>query len=257
MIFINILISNDDGIQSPGIESLVKVLHKDHKVIVAAPATQQSAMAHALTVRKRLYVEHYAPLEEKYGVEALMISGTPTDCVKLYMEGIAEEKIDLVISGINNGSNLGTDILYSGTLGAALEGHIHGVPAIALSLDYKAELTFDFVAETFVKKMEKLMKLSDKPQLLNINFPKKLKEDYKWYWAKQGVRDYENAFIPNTDDDGRLYYWVGGEIIDTGNSADTDIELANAGNITVTPILMNWCDFKILDNNSGKTINLE
>lgn len=257
MIFINILISNDDGIQSPGIESLVKVLHKEHKVIVAAPATQQSAMAHALTVRKRLYVEHYAPLEEKYGIEALMISGTPTDCVKLYMEGIAKEKIDLVISGINNGSNLGTDILYSGTLGAALEGYIHRVPAIALSLDYKAELTFDFVAETFVKKMGKLMNLSDKPQLLNVNFPKKLKADYNWYWAKQGVRDYENAFIPNTDDEGKLYYWVGGEIIDTGNSADTDIELANAGNITVMPVLMNWCDFKILDNNSGKTINLE
>lgn len=257
MIFIRILISNDDGIQSPGIEALVKVLHKEHKVIVAAPATQQSAMAHALTVRKRLYVEHYAPLEEKYGVEALMVSGTPTDCVKLYMEGIAKGKIDLVISGINNGSNLGTDILYSGTLGAALEGNIHGVHAIALSLDYKAELTFDFVAETFVKKMEKLMKLSDKPQLLNVNFPKKLKADYNWYWAKQGVRDYENAFIPNTDDEGKLYYWVGGEIIDTGNSADTDIELANAGNITVTPVLMNWCDFKILDNNSGKTINLE
>ena len=257
MIFIRILISNDDGIQSPGIEALVKVLHKEHKVIVAAPATQQSAMAHALTVRKRLYVGHYAPLEEKYGVEALMVSGTPTDCVKLYMEGIAKEKIDLVISGINNGSNLGTDILYSGTLGAALEGNIHGVHAIALSLDYKAELTFDFVAETFVKKMEKLMKLSDKPQLLNVNFPKKLKADYNWYWAKQGVRDYENAFIPNTDDEGKLYYWVGGEIIDTGNSADTDIELANAGNITVTPVLMNWCDFKILDNNSGKTINLE
>lgn len=257
MIFIRILISNDDGIQSPGIEALVKVLHKEHKVIVAAPATQQSAMAHALTVRKRLYVEHYAPLEEKYGVEALMVSGTPTDCVKLYMEGIAKEKIDLVISGINNGSNLGTDILYSGTLGAALEGNIHGVHAIALSLDYKAELTFDFVAETFVKKMEKLMNLSDKPQLLNVNFPKKLKADYNWYWAKQGVRDYENAFIPNTDDEGKLYYWVGGEIIDTGNSADTDIELANAGNITVTPVLMNWCDFKILDNNSGKTINLE
>lgn len=255
MIFIRILISNDDGIQSPGIEALVKVLHKEHKVIVAAPATQQSAMAHALTVRKRLYVEHYAPLEEKYGVEALMVSGTPTDCVKLYMEGIAKEKIDLVISGINNGSNLGTDILYSGTLGAALEGNIHGVHAIALSLDYKAELTFDFVAETFVKKMEKLMNLSDKPQLLNVNFPKKLKADYNWYWAKQGVRDYENAFIPNTDDEGKLYYWVGGEIIDTGNSADTDIELANAGNITVTPVLMNWCDFKILDNNSGKTIN--
>ena len=121
MIFIRILISNDDGIQSPGIEALVKVLHKEHKVIIAAPVTQQSAMAHALTVRKRLYVEHYAPLEEKYGVEALMVSGTPTDCVKLYMEGIAKEKIDLVISGINNGSNLGTDILYSGTLGAALE----------------------------------------------------------------------------------------------------------------------------------------
>ena len=257
MIFIRILISNDDGIQSPGIEALVKVLHKEHKVIVAAPVTQQSAMAHALTVRKRLYVEHYAPLEEKYGVEALMVSGTPTDCVKLYMEGIAKEKIDLVISGINNGSNLGTDILYSGTLGAALEGNIHGVHAIALSLGYKAELTFDFVAETFVKKMEKLMKLSDKPQLLNVNFPKKLKADYNWYWAKQGVRDYENAFIPNTDDEGKLYYWVGGEIIDTGNSADTDIELANAGNITVTPVLMNWCDFKILDNNSGKTINLE
>ena len=141
-----ILITNDDGIQSPGLEALVKVLHKEHEVIVAAPASQQSAKAHAITVRERLYVEEYAPLQDAYGIKALAISGTPADTVKLYVEGIIQRnpalKPDLVISGINDGSNVGTDILYSGTIGAATEGYVQGVNGLAVSLDYNAEYDF-------------------------------------------------------------------------------------------------------------------
>lgn len=249
-----ILLSNDDGIQAPGLEALLKALTLRHEVIVAAPAKQQSAMAHALSVQTKLYVDNYAPFQEKYGVVALQIAGTPTDCVKLYLEGIADEMPDLVLSGINNGSNLGTDILYSGTLGAALEGHIHGIPAIAVSLDYKPEITFDFVAKEINKNLKKLLSLSDTPQLLNINFPKKLRDGYQWIWAEQGIRDYANAFKPHRDIDGRRFYFVGGEVMQQDNTPCSDIVLQEQGNITVTPIRRFWDDKVFLGNKLGKQV---
>lgn len=249
-----ILLSNDDGIQAPGLEALLKVLTLQHQVIVAAPATQQSAKAHALSVRSRLYVDNYAPFQEKYGVVALQIGGTPTDCVKLYLEGIAEEMPDLVISGINDGSNLGTDILYSGTLGAALEGFIHGIPAMAVSLDYNPEISFDFVAGEVSKNLQKLLSLSPVPQLLNINFPKKLRQDHQWIWAEQGIRDYANAFNPHRDADGRLYYFVGGEVMEQENTPVSDIVLQEQGNITVTPIRSFWQDDAFLQGRLGRQV---
>lgn len=249
-----ILVSNDDGIQSPGIEAIVKALSLRHEVIVAAPSTQQSAKSQALTVQQKLYVDNYAPFQEKYGLTALSIGGTPADCVKLYLEGLAEEMPDLVISGINNGSNLGTDILYSGTLGAAREGFIHNIPSIGLSLDYDSELTFDFVAKEFVKHMKEILALSKENQLLNINFPKKLKEGYQWVWAKQGKRDYANAFVPHKDSDGRRYYYVAGDILDEGNDELTDIVLGNSGNVTVTPILADMTDYTFVREKLGQKV---
>ena len=109
-----ILLANDDGVEAPGIEALVKALYKEHEVIVSAPAQQQSGMSHAMTLGRRLYIECYQPFMDKYGVRAWRVYGTPADSVKAYLEGINEAKPDVVISGINDCHNLGTDNIYSG-----------------------------------------------------------------------------------------------------------------------------------------------
>ncbi len=256
-----ILISNDDGIQSRGIEALVMALYREHEVIVAAPAGQQSAKAHAITVRDRLYVEHYQPLEKQYGIQALSIAGTPADTVKLYLEGIIRrEKAlmpDVVISGINDGSNLGTDILYSGTVGAAAEGFVQGVDSLAVSLEYNAGYAFDFVAKCVADKLPELLAgRADKSggqdrQLLNINFPQKLAPDYKWVWCRQGVRDYCNAYECQQAEDGHIFYTVGGTPLVTGNSQDTDVAVTCRGDIAITPLKLDKTDFSVLQSRAG------
>lgn len=253
-----ILISNDDGIQSRGIEALVMALYREHEVIVAAPAGQQSAKAHAITVRDRLYVEHYQPLEKQYGIQALSIAGTPADTVKLYLEGIIRrEKAlmpDVVISGINDGSNLGTDILYSGTVGAATEGFVQGVDSLAVSLEYNAGYEFDFVAKCVADRLPELLAGREDEsgrQLLNINFPQQLAPDYKWVWCRQGVRDYCNAYERQQAEDGRIFYTVGGTPLVTGNSEDTDVAVACRGNIAITPLKLDKTDFSVLQSRAG------
>ena len=245
-----ILITNDDGIQSSGLEALVRALHKNHQIVVAAPAAQQSAKAHAITVRERLYVDEYAPLKDAYGIQALAIGGTPADTVKLYMEGIIKRdaalKPDLVISGINDGSNVGTDILYSGTIGAATEGYVQGINALAVSLDYNAEYSFDVAAEKIAEKLPQLFPHDCERKLLNVNFPKKMAEQAKWLWCRQGVRDYANAYQPQHDECGRLYYIVGGGPLDGGNPMDTDVMVTASGNIAVTPLQLERTNYENL-----------
>lgn len=253
-----ILISNDDGVQSAGIAALVKVLHGEHEIVVAAPAGQQSAKAHAITVRDKLYVESYEPLQKKYGIKALAITGTPADTVKLYLEGILQgkpdEMPDLVLSGINDGSNVGTDLLYSGTLGAASEGFVHGIQSIAVSLDYNAELSFEEAAELFKAMLPTLLKASSKKQLLNVNFPAKLQRPCRWYWSAQGIRDYDNAYVPQRDEQGRLYYTVGGTPLDVGNAQGSDVLVTQAGHVSVTPLMLNKTDWHFLEGCFGKEL---
>lgn len=242
-----ILISNDDGIRSKGLEALVKALYREHEVIVAAPAGQQSAKAHAITVRERLYVEEYQPLRDKYGIAAFAIDGTPADTVKLYMEGIIRKDSallpDLVLAGINDGSNLGTDILYSGTIGAAAEGFVQGIDAAAVSLEYNAEYSFDFAAELFVKKLPELFDSRSERQLLNVNFPQKLLKNYEWIWCRQGIRDYCNAYKRQQDEDGRIFYTVGGEPLPDADNDGTDVMAVSRGNISVTPLRLDKTDY--------------
>lgn len=253
-----ILISNDDGVQSPGIEALVKHLYREHSVVVAAPAGQQSAKAHAITIGQPLFVDEYLPLKETYGIEAYAISGTPADSVKLYLEGILgnnpDEYPDIVISGINNGSNLGTDLLYSGTVGAALEGLVHGIRSIAVSLNYNSAIPFDDVAKAVISKLDVLLDKMDKPGVLNVNFPVNYNDNPQWIWATQGVRDYENAYLPKYSEDGRLYYMVEGYIIDEGNNNLSDVALCNAGNITVTPVTVSMADREALGSKAGSQL---
>ena len=153
-----ILISNDDGIQAKGLESLVKAFcARKHTVIVSAPARQQSGMAHALNVGRPLELVRGEELAAKYGIEAWAVDGTPTDSVKLYLEALAEEKPDVVVSGINHGANLATDILYSGTVGAAMEGMLHDIASFAVSMDVDSTISYEEAAEEFATILERVM----------------------------------------------------------------------------------------------------
>lgn len=225
-IYLRILLSNDDGIEAEGIEALVRALYKDHEVIVAAPMHQQSGMAHALTVGAPIEVAENARLQKKYGIKALAIAGTPTDAVKIYLEALAgDAKPDLVVSGINHGANLATDILYSGTVGAAI----------------------------FADDLPKFLDHENKKLCFyNINFPKRLKDGQAQYvFGRQGKRDYINAFKKEMKA-GKTYYTISGEIYDSDKGSATDIYATEAGFISVTPLIIDMSDYVALEDRLQK-----
>lgn len=237
-----ILLTNDDGIEGVGLWAMARALSKKFEVVISAPMTQQSGMAHALTFRKRVEVKK---IDSEF--ETWAIAGTPTDCVKIYMEAIDREKnIGAVISGINNGANLATDVLYSGTVGAALEGFLHEIPALAVSRDVHSEIPFADVAEVATNFFAE--KISDEKNFFyNMNFPKKYRDDKpEFKLSRLGRRDYVNAFKKITDEDGRNFYIVGGEIIDLDKSEGTDIFFADAGFVAVTPLDFDVVNRKLL-----------
>ena len=248
-----ILLSNDDGVEAQGIEALVKALHKEHEVIVSAPMQQQSGMAHALTVGQPMEVARCERLEQAYGIEAWSVGGTPTDSVKLYLEAIAGEKQpDLVISGINHGANLATDILYSGTVGAAMEGYLHDVNAMALSLDINSQLSYDEAAALLAADLSEFMQEEKQPFFFNINFPQFLKDERAQYvFVRQGKRDYINAFRKE-ERDGRTFYTMAGEIYDSDKGSATDIYAIDSGYISVTPLITDLTDYLELEERLGK-----
>ena len=259
-----ILLTNDDGIRALGIWSLAAVLAEKHEVMIVAPMKQQSGMAHALSILKQLeFIKvadeqitellktHSPNAKINHPIETWMIDGTPTDCVKIYLEAMVEGNYpDLVISGINHGSNLATDVLYSGTVGAALEGYLHEIPSAAVSLDIESTIPFDEVAKSVAAFLEEAVshKVS-KGFFYNINFPKMLNGDkIEYKYARLGHRDYINAFQMHKDERGRTYYRVGGQVYDIDRSEGTDIFMAEAGYVAVTPLQADMTDYKVLKN---------
>lgn len=238
-----ILLTNDDGVGAPGLRALAEALAAAHEVCVAAPAAEQSGMAHALTVHRDIEVRAYDGFGD-HAAEAWRIDGTPTDCVKIYLEALAKKAKwpELIISGVNKGANLGTDVLYSGTVGGAMEGYMHGIPAIALSLDAHSSVSFAETASIFAEKLPWLMEESGDDFFLNVNFPKMLRDGKaEFVWASLGHRDYINAF-DRMERDGRLYYHIGGEIYDWDNDEETDIRRTEAGFVSVTPLTVDMTD---------------
>jgi 5'-nucleotidase len=248
---LQILLTNDDGINAPGIHALVRELSQLGNVFVVAPDAERSATSQAITVHQPIRVDKHAL--NYPNTNAWRIGGTPTDCVKIALETDLITKPDIVVSGINHGPNLGTDVLYSGTVSAAIEAALHGLPAIAMSLNFwqpgHVWQIDDFTqaakaAKNIVQKT--LVNTLPPNTLLNVNVPAG-KASPEVVITKLGVREYENTFERRQDPHGRTYYWMGGKAIDSDNAADTDIAALKAGNISVTPVHFDLTNYAIMD----------
>ena len=232
----NILITNDDGIYADGIIELAKSISKIANVYVVAPESQKSATGHAITIHSPIMV-HKIDMGEN--IKSYAISGTPADCVKVGIEGLFKDiNIDLVLSGINNGSNLGTDVIYSGTVSAALEGFILNKPSIAISYDevnVKREIYKDaskYVVNLVENIKDKLDLLND--CILNVNIPNTKIKGSKI--TKLGQRNYDNAMVEKINPFGQKYYWIGGKLMELDQDEDSDIACVKDGYISITPI---------------------
>ncbi len=228
-----ILLTNDDGIYADGISVLGEAMAELGEVYVAAPAFEQSGMGHSISSQRPIRAEEvFLP----YAKTAWKIDGTPTDCVKLGVEGLLDAPPDLLISGINDGPNLGTDVLYSGTASAALEGAICGVPSIAVSLVGRSR-HFLYAARMTQRLVSIWQARGFSPRgMLNMNVPDRPEAEIRGFClARMGVRRYANAFERRVDPHGRDYYWLAGEPVDEG-AADSDIVRIREGYVTVVPI---------------------
>ncbi|MFH1873620.1 MAG: 5'/3'-nucleotidase SurE [Pseudomonadota bacterium] len=239
-----ILVSNDDGYDSEGIQVLAQALRKIGRVVVVAPDRERSAASHALTLHTPLRLKNI-------GTDIYAVSGTPTDCINLGINGILKEMPNLIVSGINHGANLGDDVHYSGTVSAALEGGIMGVPAIAISLVGRKNLFFEAAAKYAVKLSKILIKQPlPKGIILNVNVPNLPMSQIKGYeFTIQGKRHYGNIIVEKTDPGGRKYFWIAGGEADFENIPNSDCNAIGADKISITPLRVD-----ATDENSLKTL---
>ena len=232
-----ILVTNDDGIIAPGIKALIEVMETLGEVVVVAPDSPQSAMGHAITINNTLYIDK---IKLSFtDAEAYTCSGTPVDCVKMAVHEILDRKPDLCVSGVNHGSNSSINVIYSGTMSAAMEAGIEGIPAIGFSLlDYSWNADFEPIKK-FIKSIAKEVLEKGLPEgiVLNVNFPKAKTEDIKGIKvARQAKATWEERFDKRTNPQGKEYYWLTGEFVNHDAGEDTD-EWALANQyISVVPV---------------------
>lgn len=242
----HILVTNDDGIDSPGIYALVQALRTVGKVSVVAPDRQQSAVGHALTVSSPLRATKIRRDGAFFGYA---INGTPADCVKIGICALLEEKADLLVSGINHGSNTSKNILYSGTVSAATEGMMMGLPSIAVSidsLDYKTDCT---IAAEYAARLAAQYFTLGVPAgtVLNVNAPAIAKEHIKGFRVtRQGTSGWEDAYERRLDPMGREYFWLSGHYNSIDTDENTDEGAMKAGYVAVTPIQYQLTDTDFL-----------
>mgnify|MGYP000521060267 CR=1 FL=1 len=232
-----ILITNDDSIVAPGIRALIAVMKEIGDVIVVAPDSPQSAMGHAITINNTLTLDKISldkDLENEYSC-----SGTPVDCVKMAVNEILKRKPDLCVSGINHGSNSSINVIYSGTMSAAVEAGIEGIPAIGFSLlDYSWNADFE-PYKSYVKNiaLEVLEKGLPDGVVLNVNFPKLPKEEIKGVKiCRQAKAMWQEEFDKRTNPMGKDYYWLSGAFVNLDKGEDTDEWALHNGYISIVPV---------------------
>jgi 5'-nucleotidase len=231
-----ILVTNDDGITAPGIQNLVEAVKDLGKIVVVAPDKPQSGMGHAITIGVPLRLNKVNFSDD---IEAYQCTGTPVDCVKLAVDKILHSKPDICISGINHGANHSINVIYSGTMSAAVEAAIESIPAIGFSLlDYSLEA--DFTASRKYARMivEQLLKTPpQKHTVLNVNIPIARPSEIKGIKiCRQAYAKYEEDFIERTDPHGRKYYWLTGEFVNFDKGKDTDVWALANNYVSVVPV---------------------
>lgn len=231
-----ILVTNDDGITAPGIKALVEAMKTIGEVVVVAPDSPQSGMGHAITINKPLRLQRMEIFE---GVKSFSCSGTPVDCVKLANNKVLDRKPDLCVSGINHGSNSSINIIYSGTMSAAVEASLEQIPSIGFSLsDYAVEADFSASKEYAITIAKQVLENGiPKSTLLNVNIPKLPFELIKGMRiCRQAVAKWEEEYIERIDPFGKKYYWLTGKFVNYDHGEDTDEwSLAN-GYVSVVPV---------------------
>lgn len=245
-----ILVTNDDGYDSKGLGAAIEVARTFGRVVVVAPETMQSGMSHAITMYNPLYLRR---VRQEPGLEVYALSGTPVDCVKMAFDYLLrDERIDLVISGINHGSNSAINVLYSGTMGAAIEGCFYGCPTVGLSLDdHRADADFEGAVVYGKRIVEQILSGTvELPLCLNVNVPVGAPE------ALQGLRlcrqnkgFWREEFFRHEDPRGREYFWLTGDFVNGEPQAeDTDEWALTHGYVSLVPIHTDLTDYRQLKN---------
>lgn len=243
-----ILVTNDDGIKAGGIRSLIEVAREFGEVWVVAPETVQSGMGHAITVHNILRLEEIKDVE---GVREFACTGTPVDCVKLAIYRILKKRPDLLLSGINHGPNHSINVLYSGTMSAAVEGAVEGIPSIGFSLlDHSAEADFAAAKKVARTVIERVLKHGiPKHTCLNVNIPNKPYEELKGTRiCRQAKAWWEDDFQPRKDPQGRIYYWITGQFVNHDSSDDTDVWALKNDYVSVVPVQFDLTAHHALDH---------
>lgn len=237
-----ILVTNDDGIHSPGLTTLAKALAKIGEVWVVAPDRERTAVAHAVTLHKPLRVD-------EVGTRTFAVNGTPVDCVNLAVLNLLPKPPDLLVSGINKGVNLGDDVLYSGTVSAAMEGTILGVPSMAVSQEGRDRFHFEAGAHYAVLVARMILREGLPPEtLVNLNVPHRpLKAITGLRVTCLSRRRFDNPIIEKKDPHGRSYYWIAGTRVSWSRSKDADHEAIEDGAVSLTPIHLDTTHHAVMD----------
>ena len=239
------LLTNDDGINAKGLSSLYDELSHEADCLIVAPEIEQSAVGHAITIFRPLMVRRATKNGKFLGYA---VYGTPADCVKIGIKELAEKPVDMVVSGINRGSNAGINVLYSGTVSAATEAVIMGVPSLAVSLDTHKEADFTYAAK-FARKMTRL--ILNNPELtgsaINVNIPCLPSGQIKGVVVvRQGKSNIIETFEKRVDPRENTYYWISGDSVSGGEAKDTDVAALASGFITITPIQYDLTRYDLL-----------
>ena len=243
---LSILVSNDDGIDAPGIAALVKELRKIGTVTVVAPDRQQSAVGHAITMNFPLRVKEFKKENVLFGYA---VEGTPADCVKLAVRALLKTKPDLLVSGVNHGANTAISIIYSGTVSAATEGTLLGIPSIAVSLTTYGPPDFRYAAK-FARKLALLVSENGLPEgtLLNVNVPSVAEKDIKGVRiTRQGKAIWNDKFDARRDPANKEYYWLTGALEEVDTELHFDQPAVRNKYVSVTPIHYDLTDYALLE----------
>ncbi len=231
-----ILVTNDDGITASGIRHLIEAVEPFGDVVVVAPDKAQSGMGHAVTIGFPLRIQEVSNLFGRH--KAWQTSGTPVDCVKLAVDKILHKKPDLLVSGINHGSNASINVIYSGTMSAAVEGAIEGIPSIGFSLcDYSPYADFSLAQEVVKEVVGAWFRKPQPELLLNVNIPKISVAEYQGLKVcRQAHSKWSENFDERQDPNGRPYFWMKGEFVVMDQGDDTDDAALKSGFATVVPV---------------------